>query len=111
MYLIHVSEARAPRAILDLHRTDALGGEIHLLLFVPPIVEPSHVEVDTQDQTDAEATKGGIDAQRGNIIGGISGTENVGRHQTRQVGHAFDHARDDGASALVGGVVVEPSGQ
>ncbi|MCJ1301595.1 hypothetical protein MMC08_004396 [Hypocenomyce scalaris] len=109
--LIEVSKLLALKTVLELGRADILGPQLHALLLVLLVVEPSHVQVHGKDETDGESAKASRDGQGGNVLWSILRQEDVAGSETGEGSDCFNNGSDEGSSTLVWRVVVIPCGK
>ena len=106
--LIEVPKLLALKTVLELGRADILGPQLHALLLVLLVVEPSHVHVHGKDETNGESAKASGDGQGGNVLRSILRQEDVAGDETGEGSDCFNNGSDEGSSTLVWCVVVIP---
>lgn len=86
IYLQEPSELRYPRSVPQLQRGDIPGREVDALLSVPTLVVEHHERAETSRHETADGAEDGGGDERGLVLGGVLGLEDVAGHQAHQVG-------------------------
>lgn len=108
IYLQEPSELGHPRPIPQLQRGDVPGREVDALLAVPALVVKHHEGAEADRHQAAGRTKDGRGDERGLVLGGVLGLEDVAGHQAHEVGQGHADGRQGESLAFVGYVVVVP---